>query len=88
MTQSQINVPFIERGIIFVKKRIRCVRSMLPMKIKQITAQLMRELVVSTVKIINSIRRKGGVHFVMSPKQIVTGKKLVLPSYSYPPGAF
>ena len=42
----------------------------------------MRELVVSTVKMINLIRRKGGVHPVMSPRQIVTGRRMVLPSFS------
>ena len=52
----------------------------------QMPTQLMRELVVSAVKMINSIRRKGGVHPVMSPRQIVEGGKTVLPSY--PPGAF
>ena len=46
----------------------------------------MRELFISTIKLINSIRRKGGVHPVMSSRQIVTGRKLVLPPY--PPGAF
>ena len=46
----------------------------------------MRELVVSTINMINSIRRKGGVHPVMSPRQIVTGRKFVPPPY--PPGAF
>ena len=68
-----------------MKERIRCIRSMLPSKIKRIPSRLMRELVISTVKMINSIRRKGGVHPVMSPRQIVTGRKLVLPPY--PPGA-
>ena len=46
----------------------------------------MRELVVLTVKMINSIRRKGGVHPVMSPRLIVTGRKMVLSSY--PPGSY
>ena len=41
----------------------------------------MRELVLSTVKMINSIRRKGRVHPVISQRQIVTGRKMVLPSY-------
>ena len=59
---------------------------MLPKKIKRIPSRLMRELVISTIKIIDSIRRKGGVHPVMSSRQIVTGRKLVLPPY--PPGAF
>ena len=76
-------VPFIEQTIRFVKERVRCVRSMLPTTTtKRIPARLMRELVVSTVKMINSIRRKGGVHPVMSPRLIDTGRKMVLPSYS------
>ena len=69
------HVPFIERGIGFVKERIRCAQSMLPKRTKWISARLMRKLVVSTVKMINSIKRKGGVHSVMSPRQIVTGRK-------------
>ena len=75
------HVPFIEQGISFVKERVRCVRSMLPKEIEQIPARLMRELVVSTVKLINSIRKKGGAHPVMSPRLIVTGRKIVLPPY-------
>ena len=59
---------------------------MLPKKIKRIPSCLTRELVVSTIKMINSIRRKGGLHPVISSGQIVTGRKLVLPPY--PPGAF
>ena len=45
----------------------------------------MRELVVSTVMMINLIKRKGKVYPVMSPRQIVTGRKIVLPPY--PPGS-
>ena len=45
----------------------------------------MRELVMSTVKMINSIRRKGGVHPVMSSRQIITGRRMKLPPY--PPGS-
>ena len=59
---------------------------MLPKKIKTIPFRLMRELVISTIKMINSIRRKGGVHPVMSSRQIVTSTKFVLSSY--PPGTF
>ena len=59
---------------------------MLPKKIKQILARLIRELVVSIVKMINSIRRKEGVHPVMLPRKIVTSRKLVLPLY--PPRVF
>ena len=82
-TNSQ--VLFIERGILFVKERVRCARLILPTEIKQMPAWLMRELVVSTVKMINLIRRKEGVHPAMSPRQIVTGRKMVLPLY--PPGS-
>ena len=79
------HVPFIEQGIRFVKERVRCVRLMLLKEIKRIPTWLMRELVVSTVKMINYIRRKGEVHPVMSPRQIVTGRKMLLPPY--PPGS-
>ena len=54
---------------------------MLPKEIKCIPTQLMRELVVLTVKMINSTRRKGGVHPVMSPRQIITGRRMVFPPY-------
>ena len=79
------HVPFIERGVRSVKETVRCVRSMLPKEIKRIPTRLMRELVVSTVKMINSNRRKGGVHPVMSPRQIITGRRMVLPPL--PPGS-
>ena len=79
------HVPFIERAIQFVKEKVRCVRSMLSKRIKRIPTRLMRELVMSTVKMINSIRRKGGVHPVMSPRQIITGRRMKLPPY--PPGS-
>ena len=75
------HIPFIEQGIRFVKERVRCVRSMLSNEIKRIPTQLMGDSVVSTVKIINLIRRKGGVHPVMSPRQIITGRRMVLPPY-------
>ena len=41
----------------------------------------MRELVVSTVKMVNLIRRKGGVHPVMSTRQIFTNRKMISPPY-------
>ena len=81
---THAHVQFIERGIRFVKERIQCIRSMLPSKIKRIPSRPMRELITSTIKMINSIRREGGEHPVMSPRQIVTGRKLILPPY--PPG--
>ena len=59
---------------------------MLLKKIKQISTRIMKELVVSAVKMINSIRGKGEVHPVISPRLIVTGRKMVLSSY--PPGSY
>ena len=59
---------------------------MLQKRIKRVPARLMKELVVSTVKMINSIRRKGGVHLVIPPRLIVTGMKMVLPPY--PPDSY
>ena len=66
------HVDFAERGIRFIKERIRCVRSMMPKKIKKVPASLMKELVTSSVDMVNFIRRKGGVHPVMSAGQIIT----------------
>ena len=57
---------------------------MMPREVKIIPHKLMRELVFSTVKMVNSIRRPGGVHPVMSARQIVTGRRMRLPPY--PPG--
>ena len=79
------HVPFIERAIRFVKERVRCVRSMLSKRIKCIPVRLMRKLVMSTIKMINPIRRKGGVHPVMSSRHIITGMRMKLPPY--PPGS-
>ena len=61
-------VHFVERGIRFIKERIRCVRSMLPKEIKRIPKRLMMELVYATNIMTNSIRRNGGIHPVMSPR--------------------
>ena len=80
------HVPFIKRAIRFVKERVRCVRSMLPKRIKRVPTRLMRILVVSTVKMANSIKRKEGVHPVMFPRLIMTRTKRVLPPY--PPGSY
>ena len=69
------HVDFAERGIRFIKERIRCVRSMMPKKIKKLPSPLMKKLVTSSVDIVNSSKRKGGVHHVMSAGQIITGRK-------------
>jgi len=58
----------------------------MPMKIKKVPSTLMKKLVTSNVKMVNSIRRKGGVHPMMSTGQIVTGRKMVIPPYL--PGSY
>jgi hypothetical protein len=80
------HVHFVERGIRFIKERVRCIRSMLPKRIKKVPKKIMIEIVYATAKLVNLIRRKGEVHPVMSPRQIVTGRRLVIPPF--PPGAF
>jgi hypothetical protein len=77
------HVHFIERCIRFTKERVRGVRSMLPFK--RVPKRLMMEIVYTVVQLMNAIRRKGGVHPTMSARQIVTGKKLIIPPYT--PGA-
>ena len=46
----------------------------------------MMELVYATNVMVNSIRRDGGVHPVMSLQYIVVGRMFVTPPY--PPGSF
>ena len=74
-------IHFTERGIIFIKERIRCIRSMLPIGIRRISKKLMMEIVYTTTAMMNSIHRKGGVHGTMSSRTIVTGKRLKMPPY-------
>ena len=79
-------MPFVERGIQFIKTRVRCIRSMIPTRVRRIPRRLMIEMVYAVFILITSIRRKGGVHPVMSPRQILTGEKLVVPTF--PIGSF
>ena len=78
------HVHFIERGIRFTKERIRGVRSMQPFK--KIPRRLLMETIYAIVPLMNAVTRKGGVHPTMSPREIVTGKKLVIPPFV--PGTF
>ena len=59
---------------------------MMPKKIKKVPSPLMKELVTSSVDMVNFIRRKRGVHPVMSAGQIVTRRKMVISPY--PPGSY
>ena len=73
----ELHVPRAENAIRFIKERVRLVQSKTPFKQypKRFTIELMRRVVV----LINSFRRKSGVHPVMSPRQILFGKKFKTP---------
>jgi hypothetical protein len=77
------HVHFTERCIRFTKEQIRGVRSMLPFN--KMPKRLLMETVYTVVQLMNAVRRKGGVHPTMSARQIVTGKKLIIPPFM--PGA-
>jgi hypothetical protein len=84
LCDKNAHVHFIERCIRFTKERIRGIRSMLPFK--QIPKRLLMEIIYTIVQLMNAMRRKGGVHPTMYPRQIVTGKNLIIPPFT--PGAF
>ena len=71
------HVPRAENAKQFVKERVRLIQSETPFKRypKRFTIELMKRAVV----LINSFRRKSGVHPVMSPRQILYGKKFKTP---------
>ena len=66
-----------ENTIRFVKERVRSIQSETPFKRypKRFKIELMKRAVV----LINSVRRKSGVHPVMSPRPILFGKKFKTP---------
>ena len=57
----------------FVKERIRVVRVAMPYK--TIPKRFTIEMVHCVIILMNSLPRKGSLHSVLSPKEIVTGKK-------------
>ena len=62
-----------ENTIRFVKERIRCIQSKTPFT--KFTKRPTIEIVKRVTVLINSLRRKLGVHPVMSPRQLMFGKK-------------
>ena len=71
------HVPRAENAIKFVKERVRCVQSELPFRKlpRRFTIEMVKRLVV----LINSFRRRTGIHSVMSPRQILYGRKFIPP---------
>jgi hypothetical protein len=72
------HVESIERQIRFVKHRIRAVRMMLPYT--KLLKRFLIKLVNQVIKLMNSLPKKGGIHPIISPRELVTGKKLRVPS--------
>ena len=57
----------------FVKERIRTVRPAMLYKI--IPNRMTIEMVHRIIILMNSIPRKGSLHSILSPREIITGKK-------------
>ena len=70
-------VPRAENLIRFVKERLRSIQCETPFNKypKGLTIEMTRRVTV----LIKSFRRKSGVHAVMSPRQILFGKKFKTP---------
>jgi hypothetical protein len=62
----------------FLKERIRSVRLMMPCK--KIPKRFIIEMVHRITMLINSLPKNNGIHSIISPREIVTGKKFRCPS--------
>jgi hypothetical protein len=72
------HVETVERQIRFLKERIRAVRLMMPYK--RIPKRFTIEMVHKITVLINSLPKQNGIHSILSPREIVTGKKFRCPS--------
>jgi hypothetical protein len=72
------HVETVERQIRFLKERIRAVRLMMPYK--KIPKRFTIEMVHRVTMLINSLPKQNGIHSILSPREIVSGKKFRCPS--------
>jgi hypothetical protein len=72
------HVESVERQIRFLKERIRAVRMMMPYD--KLPKRFTIEMVHKVTMLINSLPKQNGLHSVLSPREIVTGKKFRCPS--------
>jgi hypothetical protein len=72
------HVETVERQIRFLKERIRAVRLMMPYK--KIPKRFTIEMVHRVTMLINSLPKQNGIHSVLPPREIVSGKKFRCPS--------
>ena len=70
-------VPRAKNTIRFMKERLQSIQNETPFDkyLKRLTIEMTRRATI----LINSFRRKSGVHAVMSPRQIIFGKKFKTP---------
>jgi hypothetical protein len=67
------HVEIVERQIRFLKERIRAVRLMMPYK--KLPKRFTIKMVHSITRLINSLPKQNGIHSILSPREIVTGKR-------------
>ena len=72
------HVETIERQIRFLKERIRAVRLMMPYK--KLPMRFTIEMVHQVAQLINSLPKSNGIHAILSPREIVSGKKFRCPT--------
>jgi hypothetical protein len=72
------HVESVERQIRFLKERIRAVRLMMPYT--KLPKRFTIEMVHRVTMLINSLPKQNGLHSIISPREIVTGKKFRCPS--------
>jgi hypothetical protein len=72
------HVETVERQIRFLKERIRAVRMMMPYS--KLPKRFTIEMVHKVTMLINSLPKQNGIHSILSPREIVTGKKFRCPS--------
>jgi hypothetical protein len=71
------HVETVERQIRFLKERIRAVRVMMPYK--KIPKRFTIEMVHRITMLVNLLPKQNSIHSVLSPREIVTGKKCRCP---------
>ena len=71
------HIPRAENTIRFINKRLGAIQCKIPFRkyLKRLTIEMVKRVTV----LINLFRRKSGIHLVMSPRQILFGKKFKTP---------
>ena len=71
------HVEVVERMIRFTKERIRAVRVAMPYD--RLPIHMTIAMVHGVIILMNSIPRRGSLHSILSPREIITGKKFRCP---------